>query len=164
MSSDTSVSGSGPNHTAVSYDYGDNKKSSIGKIPKFNGDHEEFSWWKTNFYSYVMSLDEELWDILEEGVGDLVLDEEGAVVDRKRHTPAQKKTYKKHHIIRGALVTAIPKVEYMKMSDKSIAKAMFASLCANYEGSKKVREAKALMLVHQYEEMYSRFQTLVSGL
>jgi len=52
---------------------------------------------------------------------------------------------------------------------------MFASLCANYEGSKKVREAKALMLVHQYElfkmkdnesieEMYSRFQTLVSWL
>jgi len=52
---------------------------------------------------------------------------------------------------------------------------MFASLCANYEGSKKVREAKAFMLVHKYElfkmkddesieEMYSRFQTLVSGL
>jgi len=63
----------------------------------------------------------------------------------------------------------------MKMSDKSTAKTMFASLCANYEGSKKVREAKALMLVHQYElfkmkddesieQMYSRFQTLVSGL
>ena len=63
----------------------------------------------------------------------------------------------------------------MKMSDKSTANAMFSSLYANYEGSKKVREAKALMLVHQYElfkmkddesseQMYSRFQTLVSGL
>jgi len=63
----------------------------------------------------------------------------------------------------------------MKISDKSTVKAMFASLCANYEGSKKVREAKAHMLVHQYElfkmkddesieQMYSRFQTLVSGL
>jgi len=61
------------------------------------------------------------------------------------------------------------------MSEKSTAKAMFASLCANYEGSKKVREAKARMLVHQYElfkmkddesieQMYSRFQTLVFGL
>jgi len=39
----------------------------------------------------------------------------------------------------------------MNMSNKSTAKAMFASLCANYEGSKKVREAKALMLIHQYE-------------
>jgi len=62
----------------------------------------------------------------------------------------------------------------MKMSDKSTAKAMFASLCANYEGSKKVREANATMFVHQYElfkmkddesieAMYLRFQTLVSG-
>jgi len=56
----------------------------------------------------------------------------------------------------------------MKTSDKSTAKTMFASLCANYEGSKKDREAKALILVHQYElfkmkddesieEMHSRF-------
>ena len=61
------------------------------------------------------------------------------------------------------------------MSDKSNAKEIFASLCANYEGSKKVREAKALMLVHQYElfkmkddeiieQIYSRFQTIVFGL
>jgi len=88
-------------------------------------------------------------------------------VDRKKHTPAQKKMYKKYHKIRGSLVLAIPRAEYMKMSDKSTAKAMFASLCAKYEGSKKVREAKALILVHQYElfkikddesieEMYSR--------
>jgi len=122
-----------------------------------------------------MGLDEELWDILEDGVGDLVFDEEGAAIDRKKHNPEQKKLYKKHHKIRGSLVTVIPRTEYMKMSDKSIAKAMFASLYANYEGSKKVREAKALMLAHQYElikmkddesieKMYSRFQTLVSGL
>jgi len=61
------------------------------------------------------------------------------------------------------------------MSDKSTANAMFASLCSNYKGSKKVREAKATMLVHQYElfkmkddesieAMYSRFQTLVYGI
>ena len=97
-----------------------------------------------------MGLDEELWDILEDGVGDLDLDEEGAVVDRKKHTPAQKKLYKKHHKIRGSLVLAIPRAEYMKMSDKSTTKAMFA-LCANHEGSKKVREVKAFMLVYQYK-------------
>ncbi|KEH19415.1 hypothetical protein MTR_8g058830 [Medicago truncatula] len=61
-----------------------------------------------------MGLDEELYDILEDGIGDLVVDEEGAVVDRRKHTPAQKKLYKKHHTIRGALVKAIPKAEYMK--------------------------------------------------
>jgi len=33
-------------------------------------------------YSHIMGLDEELWDILEDGVGDLELDEEGLVIDR----------------------------------------------------------------------------------
>jgi hypothetical protein len=174
----SSPGSSGKKGAAVGYYYGTSsgeKKSHAKKLPLFNGEPEDFSWWKTNFYSYVIGLDEELWNILEDSVGDLVLDEEGAAVDRRKHTPDQKKTYKKHHDIRGTLVNAIPKDVYMKMSDKSTAKAMFASLCSNYEGSKKVKEARALLLVHQYElfkmkddetidQMYSRFQTLVSGL
>jgi len=163
-------------NNVVPYDYGTtDKKSNSSKAPKFNRDSEEFSWGKTNMYIYIMGLDDELWDILEEGVGDMALDEEWAAIDRKKHTPAQKKLYKKHLKMRGILVAPIPRTEYMKMSEKSTTKAMFASLYANYEGSKKVREAKTLMLVHQYElfkmkddesieEMYSRFQTLVSGL
>jgi len=110
MSGESSVGSSSGNHNVVTYDYSD-KKSDSGKVPKFNGDPEEFSWWKTNFYSYIMGLDEELWDILEDGVGDLDLDEEGVVVDRKKHTPAQKKMYKKHHKIIGSLVLAIPCAE-----------------------------------------------------
>jgi len=162
-------------NNVVQYDYGtsEDKKSDSSKAPRFNGNPEEFSWWKINMYIHIMGLDEELWDILEDGVGNLVLDEEGVAVDRNKHTPAQKKLYKKYHKIRGILVASIPRTEYMKMSDKSTAKAMFASLCANFEGSKKVKEAKAAMLVDQFEffkmkddetikEMYSRFQTLVS--
>ena len=84
-------------------------------------------------------------------VGNLRLDEEGVALDRKAHTIEQKKLYKKHHLIKGILVAALPHKEYLKMSDKSTAKAMFTSLCGNYEGNKKVREAKATMLVHQYE-------------
>ena len=84
MSGESFVSGSGGNHNDVPYDYSD-KKADLGKVPKFNGDPEEFSWWKTNFYNYIMGLDEELWDILKDGVGDLDLDEEGVVVDRKKN-------------------------------------------------------------------------------
>jgi len=117
----------------------------------FNGDPDTFSWWKTKMYSHIMGLDEELWDILEDGVGDLILHEEGATVDRKKHTAAQKKLYKKHHKIRGILFAALPHKEYLKMSDKSTAKVMFASLCSNYEGNKKVKAEKATMFVQQYE-------------
>jgi hypothetical protein len=51
MSSESSSSGQ-TNNNVVSYDYGDIKKSNFGMIPKFNGDPEDFSWWKTNFYNY----------------------------------------------------------------------------------------------------------------
>jgi len=93
-------------------------------------------------YSHIISIDEELWDIMEYGV-DLTLDEEDVVVDRKKHIVAQKKLYKKHHKIRGILVDALPHKEYLKLGDKSTTKAMFKSLCYNYEGNKKVKEAKA---------------------
>jgi hypothetical protein len=121
----------------VSYDYGtDDKSSSSSKPPVFNGDPNTFSWWKTKMYSYIMGLDEELWQVLEDGVDDLELDEEGVVVDRKKHTAAQKKMYKKHHRIRGIIVASLPHKEYLKMSDKTTAKAMFASLCSNHKGNK----------------------------
>jgi len=53
-------------NNAIQYDYGtsEGKKSDSIKAPRFNGDPEEFSWWKTNMYSHIMGLDEELWDIL----------------------------------------------------------------------------------------------------
>jgi len=173
-----STGGSGPavSSVAVSYDYGtDDKSSGSSKSPMFNGDPDTFSWWKTKKYSYIMGLDEEQWDVLEDGVGDLESDEEGVVVDRKKHIAAQEKMYKEHHRIRDILVASLPHKEYLKMNDKTTAKAMFASLFSNYEGNKKVKEAKATMLVDQYalfrmkedediETMYSRFQALVSGL
>jgi len=141
----------------------------------FNGDPNTFSWWKTKICSNIMGLDEELWDILEDDVDDLILDEECDAVDRKKRIVAKKKLYKKHHNIRGIVVATLPYNKYLKMSDKSTIKAMFSSLCSNYEGNKKVKEVKATMLVQQYEmfrikddedieSMYLRFQTLVSGL
>jgi len=176
----SSGAGSGSGGAAIPYDYNSNtnkneRSANHNNPPMFNGDPEMFSWWKTKMYSHIMGMDDELWDILEEGVGDLNLDEEGAALDRKAHTTEQKKIYKKHHMIRGILVAALPHKEYLKTSDKSTTKAMFTSLCSLYEGNKKVREAKATIIVHQYElfrmkedesieTMHSRFQTLVSGL
>jgi len=74
---------------AIQYGYGTEDKSSCSnKPPMFNGDPETFTWWKTKMYSHIMGLDEELCDVFEDGVGDLVLDEEGVVVHREKHIPA----------------------------------------------------------------------------
>jgi len=42
MSGEDSTSGQNNNNNDVLYDYGD-KKADSGKVPKFNGDPEEFS-------------------------------------------------------------------------------------------------------------------------
>jgi hypothetical protein len=62
---------------AIQYDYGnsDDKKSDSNKAPRYNGDPDTFSWWETKTYSFNMGLDDELWDVLEDGVGNLALDE-----------------------------------------------------------------------------------------
>ena len=81
--------GSNSGGAVIQCDYGtsdDKLSDSSNKAPRFNGDPETFPWWKTKMYSYIMGLDEELWDVLEDGVGNLVLNEEGAIIDREKHT------------------------------------------------------------------------------
>jgi len=77
--------GSGSGGAAIQYDYSSNiskheRSANHNKPPMFNGDPEMFSWWKTKMYSHIIGMDEELWDILEEGVGNLRLDEEGVLL------------------------------------------------------------------------------------
>jgi len=105
-SNNTYVSGGG---VAIPYDCSNNtskheRSSNHNKPPMFNGDPEMFSWWKTKMYSHVIGMDDELWDVLEDGVENLRFDEEGVALDRKAHTAEQKRLYKKHHLIRGILV------------------------------------------------------------
>lgn len=79
-------------------------------------------------------LDDELWDILEDGI-DFQVNGVGMVSDRRSLTPDQKKIYTKHHRVRGILVDALPHSEYIKIIDKSTVKTIFKSLCATYEGN-----------------------------
>ncbi|WJX24389.1 25S rRNA (cytosine(2870)-C(5))-methyltransferase [Trifolium repens] len=161
---------------AVPHDYDVEDKSS-NKAPKFNGDASTFSWWKDRIYSHLIGLDDELWDLVEEGVTFQGLDEKGrlSIEERKKFTPTDKKLYKKHHKVKDLLIGCITHDEYLKITDKSTAKSIYDSLCSTYEGNKQVQEAKATLLIQQYElfrmkddenieSMYSRFKILVAGL
>jgi hypothetical protein len=143
----------------------------------FNGDPTTFPFWKTKMYSYIIGSNDDLWDLVEDGVEFDNMDEKGVVRNdyRKLFIAEQKKEYKKHHKVKNILVGALTHAEYLKITNKSSAKSIWDSLCFTYEGNKQVKEAKANLLVHQYElfkmkedenieTMFSRFQTLVSGL
>ncbi|XP_045791692.1 uncharacterized protein LOC123886420 [Trifolium pratense] len=90
-------------------------------------------------------------------------------------TPANLKIYTKHHRVKDIVVSAIRHEDYVRIENKSSAKSIFDSMCATYDGNEKVQEAKASLLIRQYElftmekdedieTMFTRFQTLVSGL
>ncbi|KAK2409915.1 hypothetical protein QL285_045312 [Trifolium repens] len=140
------------NMKAVSHDY-DVEDKTNNNAPKFNGDASTFSWWKDRIYSHLIGLDDELWDLVEEGVTFQGLDEKGKlfVEERKKFTPTEKKAYKKHHKVKDLLIGCITHDEYLKITDKSTAKSIYDSLCSTYEGNKQVQEAKATLLIQQYE-------------
>ncbi|MCH90026.1 serine/threonine protein kinase SRPK1 [Trifolium medium] len=147
------------------------------RTPFFNEDFVMFPFWKTNMYSHIIGIDDELWYIVEEGVQFQNMDEEGVVniANWKLFTAEQKKQFKKHHKVKSILTKSISHSEFLKIFNKSSVKFIWDSLCSTYEGNEQVHEAKANLLVHRYElfkmkededieTMFARFQTLVSGL
>lgn len=116
-------------------------------------------------YTHITSLDDELWDILEDDI-DILVNGVGMVTDRKSLTPAQKNNNMKHHEVRGILVDALPHSEYIKIIDKSTSRTIFESQCATNEGNQQVKEAKPSILVQQYElfkmKEYEDIQTMFS--
>jgi hypothetical protein len=66
---------------------------------------------------FSLNIDDELLDIIEDGI-DIPIDEEGVAIDRKKHTIIHKKLYKKPHKVRGVIVAALSHSEYLKLGDK----------------------------------------------
>ncbi|XP_050909755.1 uncharacterized protein LOC127123595 [Lathyrus oleraceus] len=165
-------SGTAKPHVVISHDYSTFEKNNYtARPPTFSGGSIEFEWWKSNMYTHIIGLYDELWDILEDGI-DIPVNGVRMATDKKSLTPAQKKTYRKHHRVKGILVDIIRHSEYIKIIDKFTTKTIFESLCATYEGNQQVKEAKANLLVQQYElfrmieyedieTIFSRFQVII---
>ncbi|MCH92320.1 serine/threonine protein kinase SRPK1, partial [Trifolium medium] len=175
----TATTGETMNRMPLNYDNINPSHSEYSgrKAPVFNGDAVTFEWWKDKIYSHITGIDDELWDLVEEGVPFANLNEIGrlSIADKKLLTPANKKIYMKHHKVKDIIVRAIKHDEYVRIGDKSTAKSIYDSLCATYDGNEQVQEAKASLLIKQcelftmekdedIEKTFLRFQTLVAGL
>src|SRR4030067_3495360 len=132
MSSDKSTptsSSTNKDYTLTPYNYDNDKErgSHSSRPPLFTGEAENISWWKSKLYSHIIGIDDELWDIIEDGI-DIEVDDEGKCTDRKKLNDAQKKVYKKHHRVRGIMSDAIPHEDFVKICNKYTAKTIFESL------------------------------------
>jgi hypothetical protein len=68
------------------------KNNYSAKPPFFNGDATQISRWKRKMYGYIIWIDDELWDVIEDGP-DFEIGEEGMVTNRKKLTATQKNIY-----------------------------------------------------------------------
>ncbi|KAK2436039.1 hypothetical protein QL285_021055 [Trifolium repens] len=147
---DAEKSGGKSNEIPFNYDSNAHERKSSDKVPFFNGTETAYPFWKTQMYNHIISIDCDLWDLVEKGVAFDNMDKEGVVSyqNRKSFTPTQKLEYKKHHSVKGMMTNAISHDEYLQIGDKRTAKSIWESLRSKYEGNKQVREAKAKLLVH----------------
>ena len=97
------------NEVPFDYDSNSRQRRASDKVPFFNGTETSYPFWKTNMYSYIMSIDCDLWDMVEDGVNFENMDLEGVVSsqNRKAFTPTQKLEYKKHHSVKGMMTNVI---------------------------------------------------------
>src|SRR6266487_1725177 len=130
-----------------------NHDSSNKKVPIFSGDALRFEWWKDSIYHYVNEIDDELWDLIEEGVPIDGIGPDGKITlaQKRALSVENKKIFSKHNKVKQIMISAISHDEYTKIMDRSTAKAMYDSLCSNYDGNRQVQNAKARLLVQQYD-------------
>ena len=163
------MSGKDPEENTMAAEQNNN---SYNKPPVFDG--EDFEYWKDRLESFFLGHDSDLWDIVLDGYKHPI-DSEGNKVDRKNMDRQQKADFKNHHRARNIFLNAISKVEYEKITNRDTTHDMFESLKMTHEGNTQVKESKALALVQKYEAfkveesesieaMFSRFQTLITGL
>ena len=122
------------NEVPFDYDSNSRQRRSSDNGPFFNGTETSYPFQKTNMYSHIMSIDCDLWDLVEEGVVFDNMDKEGVIshLHRKSFTPSQKLEYKKHHNVKGMMTNAISHDEYLKIVDKRTAKSIWESLRSKY--------------------------------
>ncbi|PNX81623.1 aspartyl-tRNA synthetase, partial [Trifolium pratense] len=103
-----------------------NHDSSNIKVAIFSGDALRFEWWKDSIYHYVNGIDDELWDLIEEGVPiDGIGSDDKITIAQKRALSAEnKKIFSKHNKVKQITMSAISHDEYTKIMDRSTAKAI----------------------------------------
>jgi hypothetical protein len=70
-------SGAGVKFSEVAFDYNSERSErSSDKVHFFNGDSTSFPFWKTKMYNHIISIDDELWDLVEDDVWFKDMDEE----------------------------------------------------------------------------------------
>ncbi|GAV57403.1 zf-CCHC domain-containing protein/DUF4219 domain-containing protein/UBN2 domain-containing protein, partial [Cephalotus follicularis] len=148
----------------------------ISKPPYFDGNN--YSHWKANMTIFIQSLDYNLWDLIVDGPNlPTVTLENGNVIPKPRNTydDNDRKRVQINAKAKHIIICAINSNDFNRILSCISAKEMWGRLEVTYEGTKQVKEAKIIMLVHDYEmftmnenedikSMFSRFTNIINAL
>ena len=139
---------------------------SIARPPLFNG--SDYTYWKTRMRIFLISMDFELWSIVENGF-------QKSSLPMSEWNESEKKVFALNAKAMNALFCALDKNEFNRVSMCDSAFDIWRTLEVTHEGTSRVKESKINILVHSYElfrmkpsesigDMYTRFTDVINGL
>ena len=145
---------------------------SIARPPMFNG--SDYAYWKARMKIYLVSVDYDVWDIIETGYTPPTETVNGIVTPKpkSRWDANDKKLYSIDSKAMNALICALDKTEYNRISHCNTAQEIWHTLEVTHEGTSQVKESRLAMFSNEYEnfnmqkdesikDMYGRFSVLV---
>ena len=139
---------------------------SITHPPMFNG--MDCTYWKSRMRIFLISMDFELWNLVENGFSKSYL----PMIDWNE---LEKKTFALNANAMNALFCALDKNEFNRVSICETAFDIWHTLEVTHEGTSRVKESKINLLIHSFElfrmkpsetigDMYTHFTDIVNGL
>ena len=110
--------------------------------------------WKTRMRSYLQSLGEDVWEIVEQGY------QYPAAVPMD---PTERKNYETNAKAVNALLGSLIESEFFKFMQLNTAKEIWDKIILSYEGDAKVKSAKLQSLRIQYENLKMHNEESISN-
>ncbi|GAV82398.1 UBN2 domain-containing protein, partial [Cephalotus follicularis] len=127
---------------------------------------------------FIQSLDYNLWDLIVHGPNlSTIRNENGDVIPKPRNTynDGDRRSVQINAKAKHIIICAINSNDFYRILSCISAKKMWDRIEVTYEGTNQIKEAKIIMLVHDYEmftmnenedikSMFSRFTNIINAL
>ncbi|CAL9078878.1 unnamed protein product [Musa textilis] len=139
---------------------------SVFRPPFFNG--SDYTYWKTRMRVFMLSMDLDLWNIIENGF-------QLPSKPTNEWSDLEKKSFSLNAKAMNALFCALDKNEFNRISSCETAFDIWRTLEITHEGTSRVKDSKVNLLLHDFElfrmtpsetidDMYTRFMDVVNSL
>ena len=123
----------------------------VVRPPLFN--RTGYTYWIARMESYLSSMDFDIWDMVEFGYTLPTIKVENLETPKPRDKwdINEKKLYTLNAKAMNAIICALDKIEYNRVSGCTVAKEIWHTLEVTHEGTSQVKESRMSLLCQEYE-------------